>query len=329
MTDREPPPKEKEEEDIPPPPVARSKDRAILVGVFVIFGLVAVLLSLFTFTDAALFRGRYIVTTYVKNAGGIRRGDPVQMRGVNIGRVQRFRLSRDQDQVGIRLEIEGEYKVPADSKVILRSAGIVGGMVADIVPGTSEKMVGQGDTLPGESESSLSDVTSRISTQVETVLGNLQSLFDKAMIDNVHSSSAELNRTMKDASATVAEQRRALRDITASLQKSSASVEKLTSSPEWDRSLKRVDSITARADDITKRLDAVSTTLEKSSQSVQAVIGRLDRGEGTLGKLTKDDKLYDRLSEAAANMNQASINLSKLADDIRKDPKRYLSIKVF
>ena len=56
---------------------------------------------------------------------------------------------------------------------------------------------------------------------------------------------------------------------------------------------------------------------------------RVERGEGSLGKLTKDDKLYDRLSEAAANMNQASVNLSKLADDIRKDPKRYLSIKVF
>jgi phospholipid/cholesterol/gamma-HCH transport system substrate-binding protein len=321
------PARERDDEDVPPPPVARGRDRAFWVGVFVIFGILAVLLSLFTFTDAALFRGRYIVTTYVPDAGGIRRGDPVQLRGVNIGRVQRFRIS--QDQVAVRLEIEGEYKIPADSKVMLKSAGIVGGTVADIIPGVSDKMLHQGDTLPGESQTSLTEITSRISTQVETVLGRLQTLFDKPTIDNLHSSSAELNRTMKDASATVAEQRRALREITANLQKSSASVEKLTSAPEWDRSLKRVDSITARADDITKRLDAVSTTLEKSSQSVQNVLGRVERGEGSLGKLTKDDKLYDRLSEAAANMNQASVNLSKLADDIRKDPKRYLSIKVF
>ena len=157
----------------------------------------------------------------------------------------------------------------------------------------------------------------------------MQTLLDKPTIDNFHSSSAELNQLMKNASATVAEQRRVLKDITASLQKSSASVEKLTSAPEWDRSLKRVDSITAQAEDVTRRLQAVSTTFEKSSQSMQAVLGRVDRGEGSLGKLTKDDKLYERLSEAAANMNQASVNLGKLADDIRKDPKRYLSIKVF
>ena len=325
MTDREPPPKE--DEDIPPPPVARSKDRAILVGVFVIFGLVAVLLSLFTFTDAAFFRGRYIVTTHVSNAGGIRRGDPVQMRGVNIGRIQRFKISHD--DVAIRLEIEGEYDVPADSKVVLKSAGIVGGMVADVIPGISDKKVGNGDTLPGASETSLSDITSRISTQAETVLSRMEALLDKPTIDNVHASSADLSQVLKTLSATVTEQRRELRDIAQSLHRSTASMEKITGAPEWDRTLKRVDSMTEQANVITRRLDGVSTTLEKSSQSMQNVLGRVERGEGSLGKLTKDDKLYDRLSEAAANMNQASVNLSKLADDIRKDPKRYLSIKVF
>lgn len=322
-----PPPRDQDDQDLPPPPVAGGRDRTFWVGLFVIFGMLAVVLSLLTFTDAALFRGRYIVTTYVKDASGIRRGDPVQMRGVNIGRVQRFRIGHD--QVAIRLEIEGEYQVPSDSKVLLKSAGIVGGIVADVVPGVSDKMVHQGDVLPGENETSLSDMTSRISTQVETVLNRLDTLLDKPTIDNIHSSSAEMSRLMKEAAATVTEQRRVLRDITQSLQKSSASVEKLTGAPEWDRSLKRVDSITAEAADITRRLDGVSSTLEKSSQSMQAVLGRVDRGEGTLGKLTKDDKLYDRLSEAAASMNQASANLSKLADDIRKDPKRYLSIKVF
>src|SRR5881397_2977537 len=137
MTTDPPKPRDRDEEDVPPPPVTRGRDRAFWVGVFVIFGILAVLLSLFTFTDAALFRGRYIVTTYVPDAGGIRRGDPVQLRGVNIGRVQRFRISHD--QVAVRLEIEGEYKIPADSKVMLKSAGIVGGTVADIIPGVSDK----------------------------------------------------------------------------------------------------------------------------------------------------------------------------------------------
>jgi phospholipid/cholesterol/gamma-HCH transport system substrate-binding protein len=327
MTDRQESPRERDSEELPPPPISRGRDRAVWVGIFVIVGLLATLLSLYTFTDAAFFRGRYIITTHVDNAGGIRRGDPVQMRGVNIGRVQRFKIS--QDGVAVRLEIEGEYAIPDDSKVVLKSAGIVGGMVADVVPGKSDVRLKDGSTVPGSSETTLSDITNRISKQAETILGRMESLLDPPTIDSVHSSTAELNRTLKALSATVAEQRRELRELTASLRRSSENAEKLTGAPEWDRTLKRVDAMSERADAVTQRLDRVSTTLEQSSQSVKAVMGRLERGEGSLGKLTKDEALYDRLSEAAFSMNLASENLGKLAEDIRKDPKRYLSIKVF
>ncbi len=51
-------------------------------------------------------------------------------------------------------------------------------------------------------------------------------------------------------------------------------------------------------------------------------MGRIDRGEGTLGKLTRDDKLYN-------NLNEAAVNFSKLTEDIRKQPKRYLKLSFF
>lgn len=112
------------------------RDRALWVGVFVIQGVAAILTALFTLTDASLFRGRYLAWTFVPDAGGIRRGDPVQMRGVNIGRVASFRI--EPAGVEVELEIDRRCPVPSDSRVELRSSGLLGGMVADIVPGTSE-----------------------------------------------------------------------------------------------------------------------------------------------------------------------------------------------
>jgi phospholipid/cholesterol/gamma-HCH transport system substrate-binding protein len=94
-----------------------------------------VLITLFTLTDAATFRGRYVVTTVVPDAGGIRRGDPVQMRGVNIGRVQAFHIS--EAGVAVRFEIEGEYKIPKDSKVELKSFSLLSGLAAIVIPGSS------------------------------------------------------------------------------------------------------------------------------------------------------------------------------------------------
>jgi phospholipid/cholesterol/gamma-HCH transport system substrate-binding protein len=312
MTDRDPAP--------PPDPRLRGRDREMWVGVFVIVGIIATLAILFVMTDAATFRGRYVVTTFVPNAGGIRRGDPVQMRGVNIGRVQRFRMAPQ--GVAIRLEIEGEYDIPVDSHVELRSSGLLGGIVADIVPGEATTSLKNGDTIAGKSEEAMMDQTNRIAGQVETVLKRVDTLLDKSTIDNVHASTADLRTLLQQLNATVTEQRRELVTLNRSLRKSSegierasAGIEKVTTAPELDRTVKRLDTLT-------QRIDEVTGTLDRSSKSMESVMGRIDRGEGTLGKLTRDDKLYNNLNEAAANF-------SKLAEDIRKQPKKYINLKIF
>ena len=120
------------EKPLPPPPPSRGKYREAWVGLFVVAGIVATVILLAVMTDAALFRGRYIVTTNVPNAGGIRKGDPVQMRGVNIGRIIGFGIG--QKDVDVRLEIEGEYKIPKDSRVEVKASGLLGGMVAEVDP---------------------------------------------------------------------------------------------------------------------------------------------------------------------------------------------------
>ena len=305
---------------LPPDPKLRGRDREMWVGVFVVVGIVATMGLLFVMTDAATFRGRYIITTVVPNAGGIRRGDPVQMRGVNIGRVQRFRMAPQ--GVAIRMEIEGEYDIPVDSRVELKSSGLLGGIVADIVPGESTKMLANGDTIAGKSEEAMMDQTARIAGQVETVLKRVDALLDEGMVTNVHASSADLRKLLGQLNTTVTEQRKELMTLSRSLQKSSegierasAGIEKVTTAPELDRTVKRLDALT-------QHIDEVLGTLDRSSKSLESVMSRVDRGEGTLGKLTRDDKLYN-------NLNEAAVNFSKLAEDIRKQPKKYINLKIF
>jgi phospholipid/cholesterol/gamma-HCH transport system substrate-binding protein len=312
--------------DLPPHPPSRTKDQAVWVGLFLVLGLVAVLIALFTLTDAALFRGRYIVTTNVDDAGGIRKGDPVQMRGVNIGRVQRFTIT--ERGVDIRLELEGEYDVPKDSHVELQSLGLLGGMVAEIVPGTSKEVLGNGDRLAGRREQGAFDSADEIATKADRVLGRVEQLLSDQTIKNVatttenaQASSRQLRVLLGDLSAAVGEQRKELETLTASLRRSSASLEKLVAAPELDRTVKRLDTLT-------ERMDAVVQTLDRSSRSMETVMGRMDRGEGTLGRLSKDDELYRSLNQAATNISQATVNISKLTEEIRRDPKKYLTVQM-
>jgi phospholipid/cholesterol/gamma-HCH transport system substrate-binding protein len=308
------------------PPV-KGGYQTLWVGVFLILAILAGLAALFILTDAAIFRGRYIVTTHVPNAGGIRRGDPVQMLGVNIGRVQRFKI--DKSGVAIRLELEGEYGVPSDSHVLLKSSGLLGGMVADIVPGESTRRLGNGDTLPGRSEAAVMDTANRVAAQVEAVLARAERVLSDPNIEsigsttrNLEAGSGQMRKLLAEMNVAVNDQRRELRSLTASLQRSAEGFEKVATGPEVERTLKQIDAATAR-------MDTVMASLERSSTAAETVMGRLDRGEGTLGRLMRDEELYRNMNAAMLNMNQATVNINKLSEEVRRDPQKYLKLSVF
>ncbi len=168
------------EKPLPPPPPPRGRHREVWVGLFVVAGVLATVIILAVMTDAALFRGRYIINTTVPNASGIRKGDPVLMRGVNIGRILSFTIL--QQQVQMRLEIEGEYPVPKDSRVEIKASGLLGGMVADVIPGSSSQSVTWGDTLPGGTGVGLFDKMDALAGEADKVAKRVQGLLSDDMV---------------------------------------------------------------------------------------------------------------------------------------------------
>jgi phospholipid/cholesterol/gamma-HCH transport system substrate-binding protein len=305
---------------LPPAPPTRGRDRELIVGLFVVLGVVSVLTALFTLTDAAYFRGRYVITTSVADAGGIRKGDPVLMRGVNIGRVKSFRISPE--GVAIRLELEGEFRIPSDSHVELKSAGLLGGTAADVIPGSATTFLGRGDVIPGTRPAGAFDAAGDIADKAQKTLGSLQEMLSKKTIEDVQGSSAELLALLKQLSAVTAEQRKQLQSLMTSLNKSAQGVEKATAGPELQDAVKRLDALS-------QKLDALTATLDRSARSAESILGRVERGEGTLGRMSKDDALYLNANEAVVNLNHTIEEMRKLAEDIRKQPKKYFKLSLF
>jgi phospholipid/cholesterol/gamma-HCH transport system substrate-binding protein len=299
----------------------RSPRREVQVGLFVIAGVLAVLVALFVLTDPGLFRGRYYVTTQVTDAGGIRKRDPVQLNGVNIGRVDDLRLIPG--GVELRLELQGEFPVPADSRVQLVAQGLLGEKVAQILPGRSPQQVARGGTLlSAEAEGGLGNTAQELGDQAvvlgnkaDTVLNRAQLLLSQQTIGAVGASAQELQTTLAQLALLASEQRRELSALTGSLQRSAQGLEGATTRPELARAIARTDSLTIK-------LDQATTSLNTASTALANVVGRMDRGEGTLGKLSRDDALYN-------NMNTAVTNLATLTEEIRANPKKYLSVSVF
>lgn len=302
-------------------PPARGKHQELWVGLFVIVGTLVTFYLLLTLTDAAMFRGRYIISSVVSDASGVRKGDPVQMRGVGIGRVQKFLISGA--GVSVYLEIEGEYNtIPTDSHVELVSAGLLGGMVVRVIPGAASEMARNGTVLPGQIPPSIQSQADDIAGEAKKTLTRVQNLLSDPMINDTHSSMAELDRLLKRLTSISTEQQKELRALTASMREAADNVAKATSREEIDRAMKRLDTLSASA-------ERTANTVESSTKALDAVLGRIQRGEGTLGKMSTDETLYTNLNKTLESVNATSLEMKNLLADLKANPKKYLKVSVF
>lgn len=287
--------------------------REVRIGIFVLLGAMAVFLVLFLLTDPATFRGRYMVMTEVADAGGIRKGDPVQMRGVNIGRVHDFEMI--DDGVRIVLEVEGRWPIPEDSRTVLAGIDLMGGRTVEVVPGVSNSYLSEGATLPGTSADGILDVADEVGREVQLAVAQVRELLNDSAVASVHGSARNLEAVLASMMEIIESQRDDIATLTASLNRSAGRAEELLGREELDRTIARSDSTLAE-------LMIAGGNLNRATSSLEAILQRLEAGEGTLGRLSTDEALYDDLT---ATLEQ----ISALAQDLREHPERYINLSIF
>ena len=291
----------------------RTPRREVHVGIFVIAGVLAVLAALFALTDPGMLRGRYHVTTVVQDAGGIRKGDPVRLKGVNIGRIRDFQI--ESEGVRVTMELNREYPVPADSRISVVSGGLLQSMVAEVIPGQSGERLADGGELPSVDTPTLDATAEQLGENADAVLLRAQALLSDQTVSAVGASAQQMQELLTQLTALAAEQRGQLAALTSSLQRSAVGLEASATRPELARAIARTDSMTLR-------LDAASGSLQQASASLATLTARVEGGEGTLGRLAADDELY-------RNLNAAVTSLNELTADIKENPRRYINVRVF
>ncbi len=295
-----------------PPRALKSEAR---VGIFILAGALAALMALFLMTDPSMFRGRYSIFAVVENAAGLRRSDPVQMRGVNVGRVMSFEMVPA--GVNIELEIEGEYQVPDDSRVRLVGIGLLGGRTVEILPGGSPVMAEGGDILQGTVSSDVYGIVSDIGDEATDMIQLVANLLNEPTVASFQTSAQELESLLTDFAVIAREQRSEITRLVESINEAARAVSSTTTS-----TAPALESVAVRADSALAAVNQNLEVLEPALADLRAIMARMERGEGTLGRLSRDDSLY-------VNLNAAASSLQLLLDDIRENPGRYISLSIF
>ena len=287
------------------------------VGAFVLLGLISFVLVLFWMTDPATFRGRYMLVTQVDHAGGVRAGDPIQMQGINIGRVHDFEMVAG-NVVVITMEIEGNWTIPLGSRTVMGEAGLFGGRALEIVRGAGPGVYASGDTLVGEGAVGGGFMASfdQLSIRAESVLGAMDEMLNPETVSSVQGTARELEGLLAELSSVAREQRGALAGLTESLTRAAEGLESASAAgPD-------IASAIARADSAMATLAATSENLDAATAALSTILGRIERGEGTLGRLSVDETLY-------VSLNTAAESLSALIADLQANPSKYINISIF
>jgi phospholipid/cholesterol/gamma-HCH transport system substrate-binding protein len=268
---------------------------------------------------------QYALTVFYRNVNGLKEGDVVTVAGLSIGRVGSMTMVGR--GIGVSLSIQTKVHLPKDSKAILKSETIMGGKFIEIAPGVDTLMLANGDSLAGMYEADLSELTATLSPITSNVLGileNVNSTFDEPTRKRIQKIVFELERSStrleevihaggKSADASFADVSAFSRDLArfARTLDTIAVAERLnidtsvTSFAQWSRNMERV-----------------SMKLETTTESLNSVLAKVKNGEGTLGKLVQDDRLYN-------HMDSLSMNLNLLVKDLRENPQRYVKLSLF
>ncbi len=309
--------------------------------------------------EGGFFWQRYTLKAKFPNAGGVQKGSPVRVAGVTVGSVTEIRFVGSDVEMGLELRDDMQERVRTASRATIGSVSLLGEGAVDITATTTGQPIPEGGYVPSDPlPPQLADVTAQANKGIEELT---------ALISDVRAGKGTVGKLMTDEQlyAELRQFTSAARDVTEGLARGKGTLGQLLNNPESARQMeasltnltaitnkinaghgslgqlmndptlaKNLNEVTANFgslstrlnqgqgtmgqlmnnDSLYKRLDAVTTNLEQ-------LTARLNQGQGTMGQLMSDKQLYD-------NMNRTVTEMQQLLADIRKDPKKFLNLRM-
>lgn len=264
---------------------------------------------------------------YVKypNVEGLSTASAVTINGLVVGKVNNIELQKDGELL-VELLMTNDVEVPKSSKAVMYAPSFLGGKQISLEINYQDPTLAQtGDFLTGGNMSGLLDglgekadpIVQKLDSvlyNVNVLVGSLNNTLNPETQQNLQNALAELNATMKNANAITGKFDRI---VTTNESKINAIVSDFNKTSEnlsaFSNELDKIQ--LQKLQDILNKFDQAATTLNNLMTDV-------DQGKGNIGKLLKEEQLYQNIEDATKELNE-------LLEDVKLNPKRYINISVF
>jgi phospholipid/cholesterol/gamma-HCH transport system substrate-binding protein len=287
----------------------------VLVGLLVTVAIVVTVLGSLWLARGGLSKGYPLYAKFPWGAG-LKQGQPVLLVGVNVGYVDEVDLHQDGILV-TTLRIAKDYQVPITSKAAVVPNGIFGDQAVAVTPSKPDpRSFKPGDTIPiGPSTPGISELTTKadsITRSVNAITTALeQQLVAQGGIRDLRNTIGATNRLVTEFAAIASEQSRQLSATMTSLRRATTAIDPA-----------KVDSTVSNLRTASANMAEMSAQLKATSGKLDVIIAKVDSGNGTAAKLLNDPGVYNDVRTLLARMDS-------LVADIKKNPKRYINVKIF
>lgn len=287
----------------------------VLVGLLLLVAIVIGLGGTIWIARGGLSKGYPMYARFPWGAG-LKQGQPVLLAGVQVGFVDRVELIPD-GTITVTLQVQDQYRIPLGTTATVEANGIFGDQLIALTPelGVDGKMA-PGDTIrTGAASHGVADLLEKgdsIAVNIRELTSETRTQFvEGGGVKDIRQTVADLTKLVAQLSAVTAEQSRQLTMTQTQLRKTLAAVDSA-----------KVDSTIVNLRATSASFEQLSRDLQATNRDVQGLVTKVSNGEGTAGKLLNDPAVYARVDTLLARMDSLMI-------DIRKNPRRYVNLRIF
>ena len=298
-------------------------NKEIKTAALVIGGILLFIYGFSYLKGKSIFKDTKTLYTVYDEVEGLIPGAKVTINGLSIGKISNIDFLPSTTKILVTMDVRKELNFSRESAAMLYEVGLIGGKAISIVPKfDNNKTIQSGDTLRSEIKPSFTDLINRqiepLQIKIESMLTSADSLF--VGVSNVLDSDtqANLKNTLENLSVTMENLNNAslaAHNILAQNQEQlNATFVNIKDTSENLKSI--TDSISSA--EISRSINQFSKTVA----GLNTIVSAIDAGEGTAGKLIRDEALYD-------NLRAATKELELLMRDLKNHPKRYVHFSLF
>ncbi len=286
--------------------------KEFIVGAVGITALLLIYLLINFFKGIDLFKSGE--TYYVKfdNIGALVSSSPIYLNGYKAGNVRNISFDfENMSDIVVTVDIDKRLRIPRGSRAEINNH-MLGGCDIAIIMSDSKEMLAPGDTICGELNKGLMGEVGDVIPTVNNMIPKIDSILTS--LNGILSNPA-LNGTIKNSESLTASLGTTAQELNSLL---TDDIPQIT-----ERLIKLEDDILAVSSQMSATdYKKIVTSLEATLTNLEGITASLEKGEGTAGKLLKDNELYNRLDSTCAAANA-------LLTDLKENPKRYVHFSIF